>query len=81
MFAEHGVGNRRAAWRIIASEKQKENFEGNGKFATYETEYVVKVEADFPEVRDNILTVMNKNLVPSDSTGESPVLCFNLKGD
>ena len=39
------------------------------------------MEADTPEVRDGIFVVMDENLVPSDSTGESTVLCFNVKGD
>ena len=75
MAAEHDVGNRRAAWRFLASEKQNE------QPATYATEYVVKVEAATVEVRNGILAVMDENLVPSDSAGESSVLCFNVKGD
>ena len=77
MLAEHvnAVGSRRAAGRIIAGAKQKENC------ATYVTECVVKVEAELPEVRDGILAVMKENLVSLASTGESTVLYSKMKGD
>ena len=39
------------------------------------------MEAATLEVRDGILAGMDENLVPSDSAGESTVLCFNVKGD
>ena len=71
------VGNRRAAWRITSSVK----LEGNEQPAVYATEYVVKVEAELPEVRDGIFALMDKNLIPSASAGESHELYFKMKGD
>ena len=71
MVAEHGVGTRRAAWRITASVEQKENLVDNGQLATYATEYVVKVEAGSPEVRDGVFKLMDKNVVALASTGQS----------
>ena len=61
--------------------KQTQQFEGNEQPATHTTEYVAKVEAEFPEVRDGILAVMDGNLVPSASTGMSKELYFKTKGD
>ena len=61
--------------------KQTQQFEGNEQPATHTTEYVAKVEAEFREVRDGTLAVMDGNLVPSASTGMSKELCFKTKGD
>ena len=70
MVAEHGVGTRRAAWRLIASVEQKENLVDNEQPATYATEHVVQVETELRGIRDGILAPMDTNLTPSASTGE-----------
>ena len=77
---EHGVGKRRTAWRFIASAEQKENFVDNEQPATYATEYVAKVEAEFPEVRDGIFELMDKNFIALASTGDSKELFSKMKG-
>ena len=81
MVAEHGVGKRRTAWRFIASVEQKENFVDNEQPATYATEYVVKVEAESPEVRDGIFELINKNVIALASTGESKESYSKMKDD
>ena len=39
------------------------------------------MEDEFPEVRDGVFVLMDKNLVSSVGTGVSKVLCFKMKGD
>ena len=47
---------------------------GNEQQVAYVREYFVKAEAELPETYDGILALMDKNLIPSTSTGESKVL-------
>ena len=49
--------------------------------ATYATESVVKVEAEFSEVRDGIFELIDKNLMPSAGAGNSKEVYFMMKGD
>ena len=64
---EHAVGSRRAAWRIIAGEEQKE------KTAECEQqgECAAKAKAELQKICDGILALIDKDLVPSASTEES----------
>ena len=55
--------------------------EGNRQRTAHATEYVVKAEAEFPEVRDGILQVMDEDLISLVSRGELVVLYSNVKGD
>ena len=68
---KNAVGNRRAAWRVITSVKQKETSKGDEQLVSNAREYVEKVEGELQKIRDGILTLMDKMLVPSASTGES----------
>jgi len=78
---KNAVGSRRAAWRIITSVEQKEKTKGNEQQASYAREYVAKVEAELQKICDGILSLMDKNLIPSASTGESKVFYYKMKGD
>ena len=78
---KNAVGSRRAAWRIITSVEQKEKTKGNDQQASYAREYVAKVEAELQKICDGILALMDKNLIPSASTGESKVFYYKMKGD
>ena len=62
-MAENDVGNRRTAWRIIASVKPEDE-----QKATYARKYVMKVEAGLQKISDGSLTLMDKDLVPSATT-------------
>ena len=65
------AGSRRAAWRIITSVEQKEKFKGKEQQAPHAREYVAKVEGELQKTRDGIPALMDENLIPSASTGES----------
>ena len=41
----------------------------------------VKVEAELPEIRDGILALMDKDLIPSASVGELKLVFYKMKGD
>ena len=68
MVAEHGRQADCAAWRIIASTKQKGKTESNERTTAYMREHAAEVEAELRKIRDGILALMK-------------VLCFLMKGD
>jgi len=68
---KNAVGSRRAAWRIITSVEQKEKSKGNEEQAKYANEYVKKVEAELQKICDGIIALLDSNLVPKASNGES----------
>ena len=74
MVAERcDVDNR----RTVSSVK----LEDEGRWAAHATEYVVKAEAELPEVCDGILEVMDEDLISLASTGELMALYSRMKGD
>ena len=52
-----------------------------GQRATYATEYLVRVGTELAELRNGILALMDENLIPSASTGESKVFYYKMKDD
>ena len=78
---KNAVGNRRAAWRVITSVEQKEASKGDEKLVSNAREYVEKVESELQKIRDGILALMDKNLVPSPSTDETKVSYYKMKSD
>ena len=78
---KNAVGNRRAAWRVITSVEQKETSKGDEKLVSNAREYVEKVESELQKIRDGILALVDKNLVPSPSTDETKVSYYKMKSD
>jgi len=78
---KNAVGSRRAAWRIITSVEQKEKTKGNEEQAKYAKEYCSKVEAELQKICDTILGLLDKNLIPKATTGESKVFYQKMKAD
>merc|ERR1711977_739243 len=70
---KNAVGSRRAAWRIITSVEQKEKSKGNEEQAKYAKEYCAKVEAELQKICDTILGLLDNNLLPPCTSGESKV--------
>merc|ERR1711948_118446 len=77
----NAVGSRRAAWRIITSVEQKEKTKGNEEQAKHAKEYCVKVETELQSICDKILGVLDGNLIPKASNGESKVFYQKMKAD
>ena len=44
-------------------------------------EYIAEVEGELQKIRDGILAIMDKNLIPVASTDESKVLYYKMKSD
>merc|ERR1712086_290587 len=78
---KNAVGSRRAAWRIITSVEQKEKTKGNEEQAKYAKEYCSKVEAELQKICDTILGLLDNNLIPKASSGESKVFYQKMKAD
>jgi 14-3-3 protein epsilon len=78
---KNAVGSRRAAWRIIKSVMSKETSKGNNDQAAYAKEYCIKVEAELEKICNDILGVLDENLIPKATAGESKVFYQKMKAD
>merc|ERR1712048_263436 len=78
---KNAVGSRRAAWRIITSVEQKEKSKSNEENAKYAKEYCGKVEGELQKICDTILSLLDQNLIPKATTGESKVFYQKMKAD
>merc|ERR1719488_21376 len=78
---KNAVGSRRAAWRIITSVEQKEKTKGNDEQAKFAKEYCGKVEGELQKICKTILGVLDTNLIPKASNGESKVFYQKMKAD
>merc|ERR1712151_332499 len=76
---KNAVGSRRAAWRIITSVEQKEKSKGNDEQAKFAKEYCGKVEKELDDICTKILNLLDSNLIPKASTGESKVFYQKMK--
>merc|ERR1712170_306835 len=78
---KNAVGSRRAAWRIITSVEQKEKSKGNEENAKFAKEYCGKVEGELDKICNTILKLLDDNLIPKASNGESKVFYQKMKAD
>merc|ERR1712141_726103 len=75
------IGARRASWRIISSIEQKEeNKAADDKLKMIKT-YCTQVEQELKDICNDILSVLDKHLIPCSDTGESKVFYYKMKGD
>merc|ERR1711907_771781 len=66
---------------IITSVEQKEKSKGNDEQAKYAKEYCAKVEAELQKICDTILGLLDGNLIPKATSGESKVFYQKMKAD
>ena len=78
---KNAVGSRRAAWRVITSTEQEEKFKGKEELVLHAREHVAKVEGELQKIRDGILALMDKKLVPSAGTDETKMSYYRMKSD
>ena len=78
---KNAVDNRRAAWRVITSVEQKEKSKGEEQLASYAREYVAKVENELQKIREGVLALADKKLIPLPSTDESKTFYYKMKSD
>ncbi|KAJ0172881.1 hypothetical protein K1T71_011057 [Dendrolimus kikuchii] len=75
------IGARRASWRIISSIEQKEETKGAEDKLNMIRAYRSQVEKELRDICSDILSVLDKHLIPSSQTGESKVFYYKMKGD
>jgi 14-3-3 protein epsilon len=75
------IGARRASWRIISSIEQKEENKGVEEKLEMIKNYRAQVEKELRDICSDILSVLDKHLIPCASTGESKVFYYKMKGD
>merc|ERR1712136_540210 len=78
---KNAVDSRRAAWRVITSVEQKEKSQGEEQLASYAREYIAKVENELHKIREGVLALMDKKLVPLPCTDESKAFYYKMKSD
>ncbi|KAJ8640414.1 hypothetical protein MRB53_017108 [Persea americana] len=75
------IGAHRASWRIMSSIEQKEESKGNEHNVKLIKGYCQKVEEELSKICHDILTIIDKHLIPSSGSGESTVFYYKMKGD
>ncbi|KAL0695153.1 hypothetical protein Bca4012_062333 [Brassica carinata] len=75
------IGARRASWRILSSIEQKEESKGNEENVKRIQNYRKTVEDELAKVCNDILSVIDKHLIPSSTAVESTVFFYKMKGD
>jgi len=73
------VGARRSSWRVISSVEQKT--EGVEKKQQMAREYREKIEKELRDICNDVLTLLDKFLVPKAANPESKVFYLKMKGD
>lgn len=75
------VVGRRSSWRTISSIEQEEKNKGNEQSVAEIQKYRQKLECELSNICNDILTILDKHLIPSATTGESKVFYYRMKGD
>merc|ERR1739844_874312 len=75
------IGARRASWRIISSIEQKEENKAAEDKLKMIKAYRDQVEQELKDICNDILSVLDKHLIPCSDTGESKVFYYKMKGD
>uniref|UniRef100_A0A0K0FYU3 14-3-3 protein zeta (inferred by orthology to a D. melanogaster protein) n=2 Tax=Strongyloides TaxID=6247 RepID=A0A0K0FYU3_STRVS len=73
------VGARRSSWRVISSIEQKT--EGAEKKQQLAKEYREKIEQELKEICEDVLSLLDKYLIPKAGNPESKVFYLKMKGD
>ncbi|XP_076024121.1 14-3-3 protein epsilon-like [Genypterus blacodes] len=75
------IGARRASWRIISSIEQRGENKGAEEKLKMIREYREMVENELKGICQDILDVLDNHLIPNDTSGESKVFYYKMKGD
>ncbi|XP_059130436.1 14-3-3 protein zeta/delta-like [Peromyscus eremicus] len=73
------VGARRSSWRVASSIEQKT--EGAEKKQQMAREYREKIETELRDICNDVLSLLEKFLIPNASQAESKVFYLKMKGD
>ena len=78
---KNSVGTRRTAWRVLSSIETKEEAKGSAHL-TLLREYKKKIEAELDRICNEIITFLDKKLIPSSkSNAQSEVFYQKMRGD
>jgi len=72
------IGARRASWRIMSSIEQKEEAKGNEHNVKLIKGYRQKVEEELSKICGDILTIIDKHLIPSSGSAEASVFYYKM---
>lgn len=72
------IGARRASWRIMSSIEQKEETKGNENYVKLIKSYRQKVEEELDKICSDILSIIDKHLIPSSTSGEATVFYYKM---
>jgi 14-3-3 protein epsilon len=72
------IGARRASWRIMSSIEQKEESKGNEHNVKLIKGYRQKVEEELSKICYDILSIIDKHLIPSSTSGEATVFYYKM---
>ncbi|CAG5123357.1 unnamed protein product [Candidula unifasciata] len=75
------IGARRASWRIVSSLEQKDDGKCPEDRHNLIVTYRKKIELELGNICRDILSVIDKHLIPNAATGESKVFYYKMKGD
>lgn len=73
------VGARRSSWRVISSIEQKTDISDHKQFMA--KEYREKIENELEDICRDVLSLLEKHLVPNASNAEGKVFYLKMKGD
>jgi 14-3-3 protein beta/theta/zeta len=73
------VGARRSSWRVISSIEQRMDGPEANKNMT--KEYREKVETELKDICEDVLSLLDKYLIPRAGNAESKVFYLKMKGD
>jgi len=73
------VGARRSSWRVVSSIEQRMEESNESKKMT--KEYREKVETELKDICEDVLSLLDKHLIPKASNAESNVFYLKMKGD
>lgn len=73
------VGARRSSWRVISSIEQRT--ESSDHKQSLVKEYREKIEKELEDICQDVLTLLDKHLVPNASNAEGQVFYLKMKGD
>jgi len=77
---KNSVGSRRTAWRALSSIEQKEESKG-GKNLPLLRDYKKKIEQELTTFCNDILSILDKTLIPKATAADAKVFFLKMKGD
>mmetsp|Transcript_12629 Transcript_12629/g.29051 ORF Transcript_12629/g.29051 Transcript_12629/m.29051 type:complete len:249 (-) Transcript_12629:204-950(-) len=75
------IGARRCSWHLLCSIEQKEANKGDENRVSMARKYREKVEDEVRNICNGLLTILERHLIVTSTTGESKTYYLKMKGD